>query len=83
MSRILLLLIVCPSCGSSERRLLHADLTDRTYMFAPGRWNLFRFARCSCAYLDPRPTEQTLNLAYGDYYEGTAAPAGEPNRWRL
>jgi SAM-dependent methyltransferase len=52
-------------------------------MFAPGRWNLFRCARCSCAYLDPRPTEQTLHLAYGDYYEGTAAPAGDPNRWRL
>jgi SAM-dependent methyltransferase len=73
----------CPSCGSSERRILHADLTDRTYMFAPGRWKLFRCARCSCAYLDPRPTEHAIHLAYGDYYEGAALPAaGEQTGWR-
>jgi SAM-dependent methyltransferase len=73
----------CPSCGSSERRILHAGLTDRTYTFAPGHWNLFRCERCSCAYLDPRPTEETIHVAYGDYYEGSAVPApAEQRGWR-
>ena len=73
----------CPACGSSERRLLYADLTDRTYMIAPGRWNLLQCSRCSCAYLDPRPTEPTIHLAYSHYYEGAALPvSGERKGWR-
>jgi SAM-dependent methyltransferase len=53
-------------------------------MCAPGRWSLFRCAGCSCAYLDPRPTEDTTYLAYGDYYAGASAgPAEERTGWRL
>ena len=65
----------CPACGGSERRLLHADLTDRSYQSAPGRWSLFRCEHCSCAFLDPRPDRATVSLAYRTYYDGCAAAA--------
>jgi 2-polyprenyl-3-methyl-5-hydroxy-6-metoxy-1,4-benzoquinol methylase len=63
----------CPACGGSRRRLLYANLTDRTYQSAPGRWSLFRCEHCSCAFLDPRPDHATAPLAYRTYYEGCAA----------
>jgi SAM-dependent methyltransferase len=74
----------CPACGSTSRQLLYADLTDRTYRSAPGRWSLHRCGDCSCAYLDPRPDEATSALAYRTYYDG-AAPSreqGPPRGWR-
>lgn len=60
----------CPACGDTRRRRLYADLTDRSYRSAPGRWSLVRCERCSCAYLDPRPTRDTAALAYRTYYDG-------------
>jgi SAM-dependent methyltransferase len=74
----------CPACDETGRALLHDGLTDRTYIVAPGRWRLFRCGRCGCAYLDPRPDERTVHLAYGDYYEGAAPPdtSGEQTGWR-
>jgi SAM-dependent methyltransferase len=74
----------CPACGESARELLHAGLTDRTYMIAPGVWSLFRCRRCSCAYLDPRPNERTIHLAYSDHYEGAAPPdtSDQQSGWR-
>jgi SAM-dependent methyltransferase len=62
----------CPACGHAECSLLYGGLTDRSYLHAPGRWDLYRCAGCGCAFLDPRPTRQTVALAYGNYYEGTA-----------
>ena len=74
----------CPACGSHARRLLYARLADRSYLCAPGRWNLFRCQECSCAYLDPRPDEHTAHIAYENYYEGVAAhvPPARAGRWR-
>jgi SAM-dependent methyltransferase len=74
----------CPACGNASRRLIYGDLVDRTYMRAPGRWQLFHCVSCSCAYLDPRPSAQTVHLAYDTYYEGAtaSAPAGAAPRWR-
>lgn len=60
----------CPVCGDARRRTLYAGLTDRSYRSAPGRWSLFRCARCSCAYLDPRPDERTAPIGYRTYYDG-------------
>jgi SAM-dependent methyltransferase len=74
----------CPVCGDTRRRLLYADLTDRSYRSAPGSWSLFRCGGCSCAYLDPRLDERTAPLAYRTYYDGGAAP-GTPtptHAWR-
>jgi SAM-dependent methyltransferase len=57
----------CPVCGSPERRVLYAGLTDRLFG-APGEWTLWRCGACPTAYLDPRPTAETVGLAYADYF---------------
>lgn len=58
----------CPVCSARGRAPLHLQMTDRAYEHTPGTWNLYRCTSCSCAYLDPRPTPQTLPLAYREYY---------------
>jgi SAM-dependent methyltransferase len=74
----------CPACGEVRRRLLYADLTDRSYRSAPGRWSLFRCDHCSCAYLDPRPNGRTAPIAYRTYYDSNLPPPSPtPTRgWR-
>jgi SAM-dependent methyltransferase len=74
----------CPACGSDSREVVYTDLTDRSYRCAPGRWRLVRCANCCCAYLDPRPDEQTAHIAYANYYDGAQWPS-EPTSlgaWR-
>lgn len=58
----------CPICGQSERKILHIDLVDNVFRVAPGKWSLWECAKCGSAYLDPRPTQTTIHLAYSDYY---------------
>jgi SAM-dependent methyltransferase len=58
---------ICPVCGSKERELLHDELTDRVYFCAPGTWALYRCVHCRCGFLDPRPTPDTIELAYSNY----------------
>jgi len=75
----------CPVCGSSERQPAYTGLTDRVFRCAPGEWNLQRCENCGSGYLDPRPTPETIGLAYSRYY--THGPTGgvEPekaSRWR-
>lgn len=69
----------CPLCGSDQHTVLYEGLRDRTYFCALGSWTLHRCAGCNCAYLDPRPTPETIGRAYGRYYtheiEGQEAPA--------
>jgi 2-polyprenyl-3-methyl-5-hydroxy-6-metoxy-1,4-benzoquinol methylase len=62
----------CPVCDSEQRSLLYDDLTDRTFFCAPGSWSLYQCKRCRSAYLDPRPTPETIHLAYASYYTHTA-----------
>ena len=62
----------CPICKSVHRRALHLGLTDRAFYCAPGEWNLFQCLQCGCGYLDPRPTPDTIHIAYREYY--THAP---------
>lgn len=57
----------CPVCASAERELLYAGLTDRVYGIAPGKWTLYRCARCRSAWLDPRPNKASIGRAYEDY----------------
>jgi len=63
----------CPVCFSEGRVLLHENLTDQIFG-APGRWNLYRCESCAGAYLDPRPTAETIGLAYQHYFthQGTS-----------
>ncbi|MBN2856195.1 MAG: class I SAM-dependent methyltransferase [Halothiobacillaceae bacterium] len=59
---------ICPVCGHAQREVLYTDLTDRVFNVAPGTWTLYRCTQCESAYLDPRPNEATIGLAYASYY---------------
>jgi SAM-dependent methyltransferase len=63
----------CPVCGSAERALLHGELTDRVFRVAPGKWSLYCCLICRSAWLDPRPTPESLGLAYARYYTHDAS----------
>jgi 2-polyprenyl-3-methyl-5-hydroxy-6-metoxy-1,4-benzoquinol methylase len=58
----------CPVCGSDERKILHKDLIDNVFYCAPGKWTSWRCSECRCAYLDPRPSQASIHMAYGTYY---------------
>jgi SAM-dependent methyltransferase len=73
----------CPVCGGGDREVLHSGLRDRAFRAAPGSWTLIRCGGCRSAYLDPRPTPETLELAYRSYYtHGAAAPPPPVGRVR-
>jgi ubiquinone/menaquinone biosynthesis C-methylase UbiE len=65
----------CPLCGFADRIALHRDLTDRVFFCAPGTWSLYQCGGCEGAYLDPRPTSESIGRAYSSYY--THDPEGE------
>lgn len=58
----------CPICGERDRRTLNADLVDNTFWCSPGTWHLWQCTNCRSAYLDPRPTPETISIAYKNYY---------------
>lgn len=58
----------CPVCESSQRRVLYAQMRDRVFFCAPGEWVLHECINCGSSYLDPRPTPETIHLAYQTYY---------------
>jgi 2-polyprenyl-3-methyl-5-hydroxy-6-metoxy-1,4-benzoquinol methylase len=58
----------CPVCGSNKRKILYENLTDQVFFCAPGTWCLHECNDCRCAYLDPRPSSDTIHLAYQKYY---------------
>jgi 2-polyprenyl-3-methyl-5-hydroxy-6-metoxy-1,4-benzoquinol methylase len=64
---------VCPLCGDARRERWIDGLTDLVFRAAPGRWTLWRCACCTAAYLDPRPTLQSIGRAYSAYYTHGAA----------
>lgn len=69
---------VCPVCNGNTRERLHAGLVDNTFYCAPGDWTLYTCNRCGSAYLDPRPSPKTINLAYISYYTHQVAKAPVP-----
>ena len=77
----------CPACGGVGKKLLYADATDTVFRSAPGSWGVFECLECGSAYLDPRPNEESIGLAYQDYYtHEMAEPAivrrvGRVRRW--
>lgn len=58
----------CPVCNSPKRKILFDNLRDYFFECAPGSWSLHQCEQCSCAYLDPRPDKETINIAYSNYY---------------
>lgn len=61
-------LFKCQICSSASRRLRYADLTDRLFCCAPGRWQMYTCNSCQTAYLDPRPSLASIGLAYDAYF---------------
>ena len=43
-------------------------MRDYIFFCAPGEWTLYKCSQCSSAYLDPRPTAETIGLAYETYF---------------
>jgi SAM-dependent methyltransferase len=64
----------CPACHAAARAPWFTDLADRLYGCACGLWTFQRCARCGAAYLDPRPTRETIGGAYNDYYTHASSP---------
>lgn len=58
----------CSACGFHQTKVLYEGLTDKVFYCAPGQWVLQQCTRCGCAFLNPRPTIDTLHLAYKSYY---------------
>jgi 2-polyprenyl-3-methyl-5-hydroxy-6-metoxy-1,4-benzoquinol methylase len=58
----------CPVCGVADRTILYKGLKDRVFFCAPGEWTMHRCRKCGTGYLDPRPTAETISLAYSSYF---------------
>lgn len=58
----------CPICASATREILHEGLDDQVFFCAPGKWTLYQCKGCGSGYLDPRPTLDTIGLAYNRYF---------------
>lgn len=58
----------CPYCHSKERSEAHRDVQDWSFYAAPGKWTYWACTQCCSLYLSPRPTVETLALAYATYY---------------
>lgn len=58
----------CPVCGFGNNEVLYHDLIDIFFNCAPGKWSLRLCAECGASYLNPRPTKETIHLAYKNYY---------------
>jgi len=75
----------CPVCGSSARSPVYECLVDHAFGVAPGSWVLVGCTECGTRYLDPRPTQETIGLAYAKYYThqaGSTASGGFFGRLR-
>ena len=59
---------MCPICGCEERTMLFDGLMDRMFFVAPGEWTMWMCGACKAAYLDPRPSEDSIASAYEKYY---------------
>src|SRR2546429_396623 len=68
---------LCPVCGCQERNVLLNDLVDNVFHVAPGKWTLKRCLGCHSAYLDPRPTVETIGAAYEIYYTHWTAASSD------
>lgn len=64
---------LCPVCGGKQRRVMFSGLIDNVFRVAPGYWELYECLTCASAYLDPRPTKESIGKAYKSYYTHNVA----------
>ena len=48
--------------------IAYKDVQDWSFYSAAGKWTYWDCTECKTIYLDPRPTEDTINMAYARYY---------------
>jgi len=70
----------CPVCQSSKREVELGSLVDDTFFCASGAWTMMRCSGCRSTYLDPRPSESAIHLAYAKYY--THQVDERPQGWK-
>ena len=70
----------CPYCGSTDRRVAHQDVQDWSFYCAPGKWTYWSCNNCDSLYLNPRPTPQSIGLAYSSYYTHPHKSESFPHR---
>lgn len=61
----------CPVCGGTDTSVYYDDAKDNTFFTVPGTWTYHRCQRCGSAFLNPRPTEDSIHRAYASYYTHT------------
>jgi hypothetical protein len=57
----------CPVCNSCDSSQIYQGLRDIQFFCAPGEWSISRCNDCQSGYLNPRPTEASINRAYERY----------------
>ena len=68
----------CPVCGQRATQPLYRGLSDIVFSCAPGTWTIHECPACRALYLDPRPTQDTIALAYRRYYTHVPPTAVDP-----
>ncbi len=63
----------CPWCHSNKSQVLYEGLSDIVFGTAPGVWTFLQCKECASGYLSPRPTLDTIHLAYRQYYTHAAS----------
>lgn len=58
----------CPICLSTNREVLYPELTDNVFFCSEDAWKLWRCLNCFSGYLSPRPSLDSIGLAYSNYY---------------
>jgi 2-polyprenyl-3-methyl-5-hydroxy-6-metoxy-1,4-benzoquinol methylase len=67
----------CPVCASDARHLIRSS-RDRLAAEDGQRWPLWRCHQCGGAWIDPRPSDDSLHEAYRGYYT-RVSPGVEPD----
>lgn len=58
----------CPACGASDSEMVYPALQDKVFSSGYAGLPMVRCVACDSAYLQIRPNEQTIGLAYQTYY---------------
>lgn len=58
----------CPYCSQKISNIEYSGLIDCTFGNAPGKWNYYKCQTCKSLYLNPRPNNEKIYLAYSKYY---------------
>jgi SAM-dependent methyltransferase len=64
----------CPWCKKSASNVVYENLNDRVFRVVDFSTSLLKCLNCGSVYLSPRPTSESIYLAYQDYYTHGYSP---------